>query len=158
MNTQMIGKNSMKHHYLKNKVKLDLLTEIDMLLMVEKGNRGGMCHVIHRFVKATNKYMKDYDKNKEFSYLNYWDVSNLYEQATSQKVPADDFTWVENMPQVIKDFTENYNEERDGRYLFEVYNKHPEKVHHLHNDLPFLPKRMKIGKVEKLLANLNDKK
>ena len=62
------------------------------------------------------------------------------------------------MPQVIKDFTENYNEERDGRYLFEVYNQHPEKVHDLHNDLPFLPKRMKIGKVGKLLANLNDKK
>ena len=49
----------------KTKVKLDLLTEIDMLLMVEKGNRGGICHSIYRYVKANNKYMKDYDKNKE---------------------------------------------------------------------------------------------
>ena len=49
----------------KTKVKLDLLTDIDMLLMVEKGKRGGICHSINRYTKANNKYMKDYDKNKE---------------------------------------------------------------------------------------------
>ena len=62
----------------KTKVKLDLLTDIDMLLMVEKGIRGGLCHGIHRYAKANNKYMKDYDKNKESSYIQYWDVNNLY--------------------------------------------------------------------------------
>ena len=55
----------------KTKVKLDLLTDIDMLLMVEKGIRGGICHSIYRYAKANNKYMKDYDKNKESSYLQY---------------------------------------------------------------------------------------
>ena len=53
----------------KAKVKLDLLTDIDMLLRVEKGIRGEICHSIYRYVKANKKYMKDYDKNKELSYL-----------------------------------------------------------------------------------------
>ena len=62
----------------KDKVKSDLLTDTNMLLMVEKGTRGGMFHPIHQYVKANNKYMKDYDKNKESSYLKNWDVKNLY--------------------------------------------------------------------------------
>ena len=53
----------------QTKVKLDLLNNIDMLLMVEKGTRGGICHAIHQYVTANNKYMKNYDKNKESSYL-----------------------------------------------------------------------------------------
>ena len=62
----------------KAEVKLELLTDIDMLLMAEKGIRGGICNTIHQYAKASNKYMKDYDKNKESSYLKYWDVNNLY--------------------------------------------------------------------------------
>ena len=56
----------------KIKVKLDLLTEIDMLLMVEKGIRGGICHSIYQYAQANNKYIRDYDKNKESSYLQCW--------------------------------------------------------------------------------------
>ena len=75
----------------KTEVKLELLTDIDMLLMVEKGIRGGICNAIHRHAKADNKYMKDYDKNKESSYLKYWDVSNSYGWAMSQKLPVNNF-------------------------------------------------------------------
>ena len=75
----------------KTEVKLELLTDIDMLLMVEKGIRGGICHAIHQYAKANNKYMKDYDKNKESSYLKYWDVNNLYGWAMSQKLPVNEF-------------------------------------------------------------------
>ena len=64
--------------------KLDLLTDIDMLLTVGKGIRGGICHSIHRYAKGNNKYMKDYDKNKESSDLKYWDVTNLYGLPMSQ--------------------------------------------------------------------------
>ena len=60
------------------KGKLDLLTDIDMLLKVEKGVRGGISHSIYRYTKTNNRYMRDYDKNKESPYLQYWDVNKLY--------------------------------------------------------------------------------
>ena len=75
----------------KTKVKLDLLTDINMLLMVEKSIRGGIYHAIHQYSKANNKYMKDYDKNKESSYLKYWDVYNLYGWTMYQKFPLGNF-------------------------------------------------------------------
>ena len=75
----------------KTKVKLELLTDIDMLLMVEKGIRGGICHAIHQYAKANNKYMKDYDKNKESSYLKYWRKNNLYSWTMSQRLPVNNF-------------------------------------------------------------------
>ena len=62
----------------KAKVILDLLTDIDMLLMAEKEIRGGLCHCINRYAVADNKYMKDYDKIKEFLYFKYWDVNSLH--------------------------------------------------------------------------------
>ena len=62
-----------------------------MLLMVEKGIRGGICHSIYRYAKANNKYMKDYDKNKESSYIQYWDANNLHGLTMSQKLPARQF-------------------------------------------------------------------
>ena len=68
----------------KTKVELELLTNIDMLLMVEKRIRGVIYHSIKRYAKANNKYVKDYDKNKELSYLKYWDINNLYGCAMSQ--------------------------------------------------------------------------
>ena len=80
----------------KTKVKLDLLTDIDMLLMVEKGIRGGICYSIYRYPKADNKYMKDYDKNKGSSYLQYSDVNHLYGWAISQKLPVNNFEWIED--------------------------------------------------------------
>ena len=81
----------------KTKVKLDLLTNINMLLMLEKGIKGEICHAINRYAKANNKCIKDYDKNKESSYLKYLDVNNLYGWAVSQKVPVNNFKWVKDI-------------------------------------------------------------
>ena len=55
-------------------IETELLTDVDMLLMVEKGIRGGICHAIHRYAKANNKYMKNYYKNKESLCIQYLDT------------------------------------------------------------------------------------
>ena len=75
-----------------------------MRLMVEKGIRGGICRAIHQYAKANNKYMKGYDKNKELSYLKYWDVNNLYGWAISQKVPVNNFELINDTSQFNEDF------------------------------------------------------
>ena len=141
----------------KTEVKLELFTDIDALLMVEKGIRGGICHAVHRYTKANNKYIKDYDKNKESSYLHYWDVNNSYGWARLQKLPVNKFEWIEDTSQFNEDFIKNYNEESKEGHFLEVDVQYSEKLHELHNDLPFLPERKKLEKVEKLVANLLDK-
>ena len=75
----------------KTEVKLELLTDVDMLLMVEKGTRGGICHAIYRYEKADNKYMKNYNKDKEESFLLYLDDNNFYGWTMSQKLPVSGF-------------------------------------------------------------------
>ena len=143
---------------LKNtKVKLDLLTVIDMLLMVEESIRGGICDYIYRYAKANNKYMKYYDKNKESSYLRHWDLNNLYGRAILQKLPIKHFEWIKATSQFNEDFIKNYNEESDEGYSLEVDVQYLEKLYELHNDLPLLPERIKIEKAEKLVANLYHK-
>ena len=74
-----------------------------MLLMVEKGVRGGICHSINRYEKANNKYLKDYDKNKESSYLQYQDVNRLYGCPMSQKFPVNNFAWTKDTSQFNPD-------------------------------------------------------
>ena len=107
----------MASSFKKTKVKLDLLTDINMLLMVEKVIRGGICQSVFRYAKANNKYMKDYDANKELPYLQNWDVNNLYDWKMQQKLPVDSFEWIEDTSQFNEDFLNNYNEESDERYF-----------------------------------------
>ena len=111
----------------KTKVKLELLTDIDMLLMVEKGIRGGICQAIHRYAKANNKYMKNYDKNIESSYLMYLDANNLYGWAMSQKLPVNGFEWVEDLSQFKEDLIKNCDENSDKIYFLEVDVEYPKK-------------------------------
>ena len=95
----------------KTGVKLELLTDIDMLLMVEKGTRGGICQATHRYAKANNKYMKNYNKNIESSYIEYLNANNLYGWTMSQKLPVNDFKWVkQELSKFNEDFIKNYDE------------------------------------------------
>ena len=142
----------------KTNIKLELLTDYDMLLMVEEGIRGGTCHSIHRHVRANNKYTKNYDENKESSYIQYLDANNLYGWAMSQKLPVNDFKWINDVTEIDEEFIKNYDEDSDKGYILEVDVKYPRKLHDLHSDLPFLPKRMKIDKCKKLVCNLRNKK
>ena len=105
--------------------------------MVEKVIRGGICHAIHRYAKTYNKYMKDHDKNKESSYLKYWDVNDLCGWAILQKLPVNKFEWIKDTSQFNEDFIESYNEESDQGYFLEVDVQYPEILHELHNNLPF---------------------
>ena len=81
----------------KSEIKLELFTYNDMLLMIEKGIRGGITHTINRYAKTNNKYMKTYDKNNESSYLMYLDANNLYGGTMSQKLPVDGFKWIDTL-------------------------------------------------------------
>ena len=83
-------------------------------------------------------------KKKESSYIQYWDVNNLYWWAISQKLPVNNFEWIKDTFQFNKDFLKNYNEERDKGYFLEVDVQYIEKLHDLQNVLPFFPERMKI--------------
>ena len=106
----------------KTKAELELLTDIDMLLMVEKGTRGGICQAIHRYTKSNNKYMKNYDKDIISSYLMYLDANNLYGWEMSHKLPINGFKWVEKLrlSRFNEIFIKNYDENSDKGYFFEV--------------------------------------
>ena len=101
--------------------------------------------------------MKDYSKNKESPYIPYWDVNNLYGWEMWQNLLVNNFEWIKDTSQFNEDFIQNYNEESDEGYFLEVDVHNLQKLHDLHNDLAFLPGRIKIEKVEKFVANLHDK-
>ena len=130
----------------KTNIELELLTYYDMLLMVEEGIRGGICHSIHRYAKANNKYMKNYNNHQESSYIQYLDANNLYGWAMSKKLPVNGFKWIDNN-EINEEFIKNFNENNNKGYILEVDVKYPKSLHELHSHLPFLSERMKIENV-----------
>ena len=125
----------------KTGVKLELLTDIDMLLMVEKGIRGRICQAIHAYAKANNKCMNDYDKSIESSYLTFLDANNLYGWGMSQKFPINGFKWVKYLSKFNESFIKKYNQNSDRGYFLEVDVKYPKNLFKSHKDLPFLAER-----------------
>ena len=128
-----------------------------MFLTCEQGIRGGICNKVHSYAEANNKYMKNYDKNKESSFLMYVDANNLYGWAMSKKLPVDGFKWVDDLSMFTEDFIKSYDEEVDVGCLLVVYIEYPKTLRMLHSDLPFLPEKMKINKCPKLVCNVTDK-
>ena len=141
----------------KTGVKLELLTVANMFLTYEEGIRGGICNKVHSYGKANNKYMKNYHKNKDSSFLMYVDANSLYGLAMSKKLPIDGFKWVVDISMFTEDFIKNYDEEGDVGYLLAVDIEYPKKLRMLHIDLPFLPGKMKINKCPNLVCNVTDK-
>ena len=98
--------------------------------------------------------MKDFDKNKESSYIQYFDANNLYRWTMSQPLPVSDFKWIKNVSNFTSDFILNYDENSSVAYIFGATVRYSEKLHGKHKYLPFLPKMVDIYL---LLIKINNK-
>ena len=109
-------------------------------------------------MKTWNEHMKNYNKKNESSYLTYLDANNLHGWAMALKLPVNGFMWYnEYLSDFNEDFIKNYNENSDIGYFLEVDVEYPKKLFSSHKDLPFLPERKKLEKVEKLVCSIEDK-
>ena len=139
-------------------INLELLSDVDKLLMVEKGIRGGISIISNRYGKANNKYMKDYNKKEASKYLMYLDANNLYGAAMSEKLPVHSFKWmtteeIENMfnNRIVQVWEKT-------PCILEVDLEYSEELHDLHNDYPLCPERVECDRgVKKLIPNLRHK-
>ena len=140
-------------------IYLELLSDPNMLLMFEKGIRGGISIISNRYGEANNKYMgRGFKKSKLIKFLMYLDANNLYGCAMSMKLPTHGFKWLtsgemENLydNQIIQVWEKI-------PCILEVDLEYPENLHDLHNDYPLCPERVKCKNgVEKLIPNLRDK-
>ena len=140
-------------------IDLELLNDPNMLLMFEKGIRGGISIISNRYGEANNKYMgKGFNKNKPSKYLMYLDANNLYGCAMSMKLPTHGFKWL-----TCGEIEKLYNNQiiqvwEKTPCILEVDIEYPKNLHDLHNDYPFCPERVKCNnRVEKLIPNLRNK-
>ena len=139
----------------ETRIRFKLLLDPDMLLMFERGIRGGITQSVNRLAKANNPYMgSDFDPDLPTKYLQYLDANNLYGWVMSQPSPTGGFRWVDVKPAKISKLAK----QKSKGYLLEVDVRYPKELHDSHNDLPFMCERIKINGVENLIPNLYDKK
>ena len=135
------------------RVNLDLFSNLDMQLFIEKGMRGGISTITHRYAKANNKYMKGYNPEEASSYLMYLDANNLYGWAMSQSLPVGDFKWID--PAEYEDpedfILENYTVDTRKGVILEVDLEYPHDLHDLHNDYPLAPEKILV--TDDMLSN-----
>ena len=136
-------------------INLELLSDVDMLLMFEKGIRGGISIISNRYGKANNKYTKDFNKSEPSKYLMYVDANNLYGSAMSEKLPIHSFKWMTNNE--IENIFNNRIVQvwEKTPCILEVDLEYPEELHDAHNDYPLCAERVECDKgVKKLIPNL----
>ena len=140
----------------ETKQEIQLLKDYDMLMMFERGKRGGISHISKRYAEANNKYMKDFDETKPSTFIQYLDANNLYGWAMSQKLPTHGFKWID----VDKSSVLKLLEKKDTNqgFIFEVDLEYPSSLWKSHNDYPLAPERIKIDKVDKLICSFLPKK
>ena len=131
-------------------VELELLSDIDMLLMIEKGIRGGVSMISNRHAKANNKYMgESFIDTMTSIYIMYLDANNLYGWAMSKPLPTHGFEWMK---------VDEFETWELHSCILEVDLEYPKNLHDLHNDYPLAPEQIMVNKVSKLIPNLGDKK
>ncbi|GBM25008.1 hypothetical protein AVEN_50349-1 [Araneus ventricosus] len=117
-------------------VKLELLSDIDMHLFIEKVIRAGVARISHRFASANNPHLSNYDLSSPNSYIMYWDANNLYGWAMPQHLPTHDFSWTEENVDYL-----NIPDDSDMGYILEVDLEYPPELHHRHNCYPLAPEK-----------------
>ena len=126
------------------KVKLETLHDIEMHQFLERGMRGGISMISHRYAQANNKYLQEYDPEKPTSFITYQDSNNLYGEAMTQSLPVSDFKWVDEKD--VKSFNVmTVQDDADTGYFLEVDLEYPKELHDLHSDYPLAPEKMLIS-------------
>ena len=143
--------------------ELQLLHDYDMLMMFERGVRGGISHISKRYAEANNKYMVDYDPDKPSTYIQYLEANNLYGWAMSQSLPTHGFKWIKDLTKdKLMDILEkaNHSMSNHGRkeYIFEVDLEYLPDLWTAHNDYPLAPEKMIVNGVEKLICHFKPRK
>ena len=132
------------------KVELELMTDIDMYQFIEKGMRGGISYISHRYGKANNNYMKGYDEKAPSKYLMYLDANNLYGWAMSQHLPTGNFKWM-SKKKIDKLDLAKYKDDSKRGLILEVDLEYPKEQHNLHNEYPLAPEKIRV--TEDMLSN-----
>ena len=126
------------------KIQLELLTDIDMYLMVEQGIRGGISMISNKYSKANNKYQDDYDPSKPSKYIGYLDANNLYGWSMSQFIPWGGFKWLTD-EQISQFCLNDISDDSELGYILEIDLEYPTTLHDEHSDYPLAPESMKIS-------------
>ena len=155
-------------------VKLEKISDIDQYLFIEKGSTGGVSYIAKRYAKGNNKYMCDYDSNKQSIFITYLDKNNLYDWTMIEYPPYGEFEWLKSVDELD---IMSINEKSDVGYILEVDLKYLKELHELHNDYPLAPEKLtvtndilsnycnsiadkyeiKVRDIKKLIPNLGNK-
>ena len=157
-------------------VELDTIHDIDIYQFLERGIRGGISMISHRYAEANNSHLTHYNSEKPNTFITYQDANNLYGHAMVQSLPISHFKWLSDRD--IQAFNVmSIHDEADMGYILEVDLEYPATLHDLHSDYPLAPEKMVIthdmlapyqqqlkedlgykpAKVEKLVPNLWNK-
>ena len=155
-------------------VKLEKISDIDQYFFIEKGTRGGVSYIAKIYAKANNKYMSDYDSNKQSTFITYLDKNNLYGWAMSEYLHYSEFEWLKSVDKLD---VMSINKKSDVGHILEGHLEYPKELHDLHNDYPLASQKLtvtndilsnycksiadkydiKVGDIKKLIPNLANK-